>query len=96
MIQFRSSLAPEVLAKALSEVIYEPDIPVSRGVPFIADPSLTNGRVWYELSHENDHKLDVHGDGTFTFRDRYWVKERLDRVRALLASLGAEIVDEIV
>jgi hypothetical protein len=92
MIVFKSDIAPEVLATTLSKIVFEPDIPVSKGVPFRADDWITGGREWWELSMNNDTKLDVHENGTFTFRDRYHVKERLARARTCLTELGVEFI----
>lgn len=92
MINFRSTLDPLEVASALSKAIYEMDIPVPDGVPILADPAITGGRTWYELSNANDHKLDVHGDGTFTYRHRYYNPLRVARVAHVLNSLGAEVL----
>lgn len=92
MIKFRSNLDPLAVASALSKAIYDQDVPVPDGVPFLADPAITGGHPWYELSNANDHKLDVHGDGTFTYRDRYYNPLRVARVAHVLNSIGAEVL----
>jgi hypothetical protein len=100
MIDFLSVLPPETIARELAAVIYDRPIPGGLFVPWLAnslgdrpeDVDTTIGGYWYELSRANDHKLDVRGGGSFTFRDRYNVPERRQRVLAVLARLGCEIV----
>lgn len=86
MILFQSELDPQFLAKALVEIVYDPAKSVEEGVPF------EDGDGNWELSRSRDTILDVHQNKTFSFRDRNFVKTRLDRARECLKTLGVKFI----
>lgn len=100
-LEFWSDRPAMELAKLLAPHIW-PDVPVQEGVPFPAnslghrpeDIDTSTGDFWYELSMNNDHKLDVgwqvdaSGRRKFTYRDRYHPEERMDRIERVLRDLG--------
>lgn len=86
MILFQSELDPQTLAKALVEIVFDPKKAVEEGVPF------EDGDGNWELSRSRDTILDVHQNKTFAFRDRHFVKSRLDRARECLKTLGVKFI----
>ena len=94
-IEFWSDREAEDLAKTIAPLVW-PEISVMEGVPF----KSTLGD-WWELSLNNDHKLDARperdseGRRRFTFRDRYHNEERLSRMEAAIRALGAHDVRRV-
>jgi hypothetical protein len=93
MIDFWSHLTLEQIARVLAACVYS-DAPMEEGVPFLS----TEG-PWWELSRQNDHKIDDRGrvdsEGRhlYTFRDRYRNENRMRRVVVVLQTIGAQRID---
>lgn len=88
MIRFRSPLPAETLAHHLAAVVYpHPD---ATETPFYVGETPSR----WELSGANNHKLYMpKGDGVYAIGDRYRDPDRRARFLAVLAELGAEVVD---
>ena len=89
MIRFRSTLPAEQLARALAAVVY-PGTPVQEGVVHAAVPSVIMP-LWH-LSEGGRHTLALDGAGYEVF-DLYECPDRRARFLAVLAELGAEVLD---
>lgn len=87
-LEFWSNKSGEELARLLAPHIW-PDTPVNPNVPFRSDCG-----PWWELSMNNDHKLDERdevdaaGRRRFTYRDRYHPADRMARIEQVLRDLG--------
>lgn len=88
MIRFTSSLPAETIAHALTPAVYpHPD---AVELPFYTDDSPAR----WELSCSNNHKLYMpKGDGVYAIGDRYNDPDRRTRFLAVLAEIGAEVLD---
>lgn len=90
-IRFRCAKPAETIAARLARAVYDEAPP--EGVPFRSSEG-----DWLELSRANDHKLDIPTAANgwppdvYRYRDRYGAPERIARIEAALAELGAEVI----